>query len=534
MVETMTRRVEDMQGNRKRWLGLLFICVSLLIISLDNTVLNVALPSISRDLGADNSEMQWIVDAYILVFAAMLLTMGAIGDRFGRKRALQIGVTWFGVFSLMAALSTSSRMLIASRALLGLGGATIMPATLSLITASFRDPKERAQAIALWAAVFGLGLGIGPLLSGFLLEHYQWHSVFYINLPVVVVALVGGYFFLDESKDPNAPPPDFPGVALSISGLFALVYGIIEAGTDGWGASHVLTAFGVAAVLLGAFFWWENRAKHAMLPLYFFRNMSFTGANVAMALMMFGMFGSVFFLSQFFQSVQGYTALRAGVLQFPMSIVIMVSAGMSARVAQRLGTKLAVGIGFMIAATGMLYLSQMTKTDTPYSLMFVGLAILGTGMGIAMSPATNSIMGSVPVSKAGIGSAMNDTTRQIGGAMGVAVLGTIMNNNYLSHIAGLKAQVPAEAYAAVSNSIQGAHVIAARIGDPLGQAVIDVSNKAFVSGMTEAMFIAAFIMAGASLFTLAFLPAEVRCIEEECQEESAEVSTPELVPATGD
>jgi EmrB/QacA subfamily drug resistance transporter len=523
-----------MQGNRRRWLGLLFICVSLLIISLDNTVLNVALPSISRDLGATNSELQWIVDAYILVFAAMLLTMGSVGDRFGRKRALQLGVAWFGVFSLMAALSTSSTMLIVSRALLGVGGATIMPATLSLITASFRDPKERAQAIAIWAAVFGLGLGIGPLVSGFLLERYQWHSVFLINLPVVVVALVGGQIFLDQSKDPNAPPPDFPGVALSITSLFTLVYAIIEAGVKGWGASNVVATFGIAAVLLSIFFWWENRAEHPMLPLYFFRNMSFTGANLAMVMMMFGMFGSVFFLSQFFQSVQGYTALKAGVLQFPMSIVIMVSAGMSARIAMRLGTKVTVGLGFMLAASGMLYLSEITKANTPYGIMFIGLGILGTGMGIAMSPATNSIMGSVPVNKAGIGSAMNDTTRQIGGAMGVAVLGTIMNNNYLHHVAALRSEIPLQAYDAVSSSIQGAH-IAAQVGGPaMAHAIIGVANNAFVSGMTEAMFIAAFIMAGASLFTLAILPAEVRCIEEECKEEPVEAGAGEMVPAPGD
>lgn len=507
------------KGPRNRWAGLFFICVSLIVISLDNTVLNVALPSISRDLGATASELQWIVDAYILVFAALLLTMGSLGDRLGRKRALQAGVVLFGVFSLMAALSTSTDMLIIARALLGIGGATIMPATLSLITAMFRDPSERAQAIAIWAAVFGLGTGIGPLVGGYLIEGFSWSAVFLINIPVVTVALIGGQFFLPESRDEHAPPPDIPGVLLSITGLFALVYAIIEAGVDGWGATNVLAAFGAAAVLLVLFAWWENRAANAMLPLYLFRNPSFSGANIAMTLMMFGMFGSLFFLSQFFQSVQGYGAIETGWRLLPMSLVIMVAAGSSARVAERVGTKVAVGVGFLIAAFGMLLLSQVSTPDAAYLAVLGGLVILAAGMGLAMSPATNSIMGSVPMSKAGVGSAMNDTTRMVGGALGVAVLGTVMNDVYLSDIQVLSGQVPPQAYEAVSSSIQGAHAVAAQIGGPLANQLAAVANDAFVNGMTGAMLIAAAVMAAAAVFTFLVLPAEVRCIEEECADE---------------
>ncbi len=527
----------NVQAHKNRWLGLVFICVSLLVISLDNTVLNVALPAISLDLGASASELQWIVDAYILVFAAMLLTMGAVGDRIGRKRSLQFGVLWFGIFSLLAALSTSTTMLIGTRALLGIGGATIMPATLSLVTASFREPRERAQAIAIWAAVFGFGLGVGPLIGGFLLEHYSWNSVFFVNLPVVATALIGGYIFLEDSRDENAPSPDIPGVLLSIGGLFALVYGIIQAGVDGWGATNVLVLFGVAAVVLSIFGWWEHRAPNAMLPLYLFRNMSFTGANVAMTMMMFGMFGATFFFSQFFQSVQGYTALQTGIRLFPMSLVIMFSAAMSARVSGRLGTKVTVGIGFLIAAVGMGFLSQVSSVGASYLSMLTGLIIMAAGMGVAMSPATDSIMGSVPVNKAGIGSAMNDTTRQIGGALGVAVLGTIMNNVYLNQVTGLKQQIPPEAYAAVTNSVQGAHAIATRIGAPAGSLITGMADKAFVSGMTEAMLIAAFFMAFASAFTFVVLPARPHCIEPECDDERAELaerSSRSAVPAIGD
>ncbi len=506
--------------DRSRWFALAVIALSLLIISLDNTVLNVALPSISRDLGATASELQWIVDAYILVFAALLLTMGAVGDKVGRKRALQFGTLWFGIFSVVAALSTSTTMLIATRALLGLGGALIMPATLSLITAIFRDPAERAKAIAVWAGVFGLGIGVGPLIGGWLIEHFEWSAVFLVNVPVVTVALISGHFLLPESKDERAPRPDLPGVLLSVAGLFALVYGIIQAGVDGWGATHVLIGLGTGLVILSIFLWWESRAPQPMLPLYLFRNMSFTGANLAITLVSFGMFGAMFFMSQYFQSVQGYTALQAGLRLLPQALVIMVGAGLSARIRPRLGIKVVVGAGFLIAASGMLYLSQRASVGASYPTVLLGLAIIGLGMGTAMSPATDSIMGSVPVRKAGIGSAMNDTTRQIGGALGVAVLGTLMNHTYLHRVAHLERTLPPPAYTAVSSSIQGAHMVAARLGAP-GRLISNVADRAFVSGMNEAMLVASVILAAAALFVFAVLPAETRCIEPECQEEEA-------------
>ncbi len=521
---------------RQRWLGMIFICTSLLIISLDNTVLNVALPAISRDLGATASELQWIVDAYILVFAALLLTTGSIGDRLGRKRALQVGVAWFGVFSLMAALSTSTEMLLAARALLGIGGALIMPATLSLISAMFRDPRERAQAIGIWAGVFGLGIGVGPLVGGWLIERYSWNAVFFVNLPVVVVALMGGRLFVPESKDASAPPPDIPGVIFSFGGLLALVYAIIEAGVSGWGASHVLAGFAVSAVLLVLFFWWENRTETPMLPVYLFRNMSFTGANVAMTLMMFGMFGALFFLSQYFQSVKGYSAFEAGLRMFPMSAILMISAGLSARLTARFGAKVVVGVGFLIAASGMLFLSQTVTPESSYPTVLLGLGILGVGMGSAMSPATDSIMGAVPISKAGVGSAMNDTTRQVGGALGVAVLGTLMNDTYLDKVSQLESLAPPQVYEVVRSSIQGAHMVAAQIGGQTSEMLVSVANDAFVSGMTDGMFAAAFVMGAAALFTFLVLPREPHCLEDECGDEVDHITYEpvEAVPAPGD
>lgn len=505
-------------GYEKRWTGLIFISISLLVISLDNTILNVALPSISASLGASASELQWIVDAYILVFAALLLTMGALGDRWGRKRALQVGLVLFGIGSLAAALSNSTGMLIASRAFLGIGGAIIMPATLSIISATF-PREERAQAIAIWAATFGLGVGLGPVIGGLLLERFDWNAVFLINLPVVVVALAGGQIYLGESRDETAPRIDIPGVILSIIGLFALVYAIVEAGVVGWTHGNVVAAFIAAGIFLGAFAIWESRYQHAMLPLYFFRNMSFTGANTALALVTFSLFGSVFFLSQYLQSVLGYTALQAGLLLLPQALTLTVTAAMSARISARLGTKITVALGIAIGATGLLYMSQVYAPDTTYGYIFIGQLILASGLGMAMSPATNSIMGAVPVNKAGIGSAMNDTTRQLGGALGVAVLGTILNSVYLDKIDPLLntlTAAPQQALDAISRSIQGAHIVAANAGlpAPIAQTIIDTTNSAFVDGMGAAMLIGAVIMYGAALLTLAILPAEVRRPDE--------------------
>ncbi|WP_119071959.1 MFS transporter [Aggregatilinea lenta] len=523
-MSTETAR-ENLPGYSKRWIGLLFIGISLLVISLDNTILNVALPSISNDLGASASDLQWIVDAYVLVFAALLLTMGSFGDKIGRKRALQFGLVMFGIGSLWAALSTSTEMLIAARAFLGIGGATIMPATLSIISATF-PREERSQAIAVWAAIFGLGVGIGPVVGGLLLEQFEWNAVFFVNLPVVAIALLGGAFFLAESKDEHAPKPDIIGVLLSVPGLFALIYGIIEAGQGAWTDSHVLIAFGISAVLLTIFTWWENRSPNAMLPLHFFKNMSFTGANIAMTFIMFSMFGSIFFLSQYLQTIQGYSALDAGLRMVPMAVSLAGVSVLSARIARRLGTKRTVALGITIAAGGLVFMSQMYDVDTAYSTVVVGQIILASGMGFAMSPATNSIMGSVPVSKAGVGSAMNDTTRQLGGALGIAVLGTIMNGRYLDGIVSLKTALPQlrpDMFDGISNSIQAAHKIASNpeVPEPFANTIIGIADQAFVTGMNDAMLFGAAVMLVNALLVLIILPSRVRAPREEAHVEEA-------------
>jgi EmrB/QacA subfamily drug resistance transporter len=497
---------------RQRWIALGFLGVALLIISIDNTVLNVALPSIANQLGASTSGLQWIVDAYTLVFAALLLTAGSLGDRVGRKKTLLVGLIIFGIGSLACALATSESMLIGFRAFLGIGGAVIMPSTLSIITATFTDPRERAQAIAIWAGVFGLGIGIGPVIAGSLLEHFSWSSVFYINLPVVVIGLIGVYYFAGESRDEKAPKADIPGLLTSIVGLFALVYGIIQAGRGSWRDTDVIWSLGIAVAVLLIFIWWERRSANAMLPLRFFRNMSFTGANIALALVIFAMFGSLFFMGQYFQSVQGYSPLKTGVLLLPIAPVLAIVAVISARIARRIGTKLSVGIGILLAAAGLYYFSRIAQVDTPYGTILIAMIILGTGMAMAMSPATNSIMGSVPVNKAGVASAMNNTMRQVGGALGVAVLGTLANNIYISKVdQALTGKIPPQLLDGVRSGIQAGHIVAARVPNSvLAQTITDVTNKAFVSGMQQAMFVASIIMAVAAVVTFVILPSRIK------------------------
>jgi EmrB/QacA subfamily drug resistance transporter len=520
----------DSFAYKNRWLGLLFIGISLLVVSLDNTVLNVALPSIVSSLGASTSDLQWIVDSYILVFAALLLTMGTLGDRYGRKRTLQAGLVLFAIGSLAAASATSTTALLASRAFLGIAGAAILPSTLSLISSTF-SAKERPQAIALWAAVFGMGIGIGPVIGGWLIEHYEWNAVFLVNLPIILVALVGGQILIAESKDPHAPGIDIPGVILSVIGLFALVYGIVDAGSAGWTDRNVLLALLIAVIFLGAFAWWENRNPYAMLPFELFRNRSFTGANLSLILISFSLFGSVFFLSQYFQSVLGYTPLNAGLRLLPMAICLTFAASMSARLTQRLGTKRTVALGAGIAALSLLFMSMTYHVDSPYEVVIIGQILLGLGLGTATSPATNSVMGSVPVEKAGVGSAMNDTTRQLGGALGIAVLGTVLNSIYLDRIAPLLADVQAtlanvpvslvseeqrtQALDAIRRGIQGAVIVADQIGaNPLAasvaQEVRTTARGAFVEGMNHAMLIGAVIMFGSVLIVLVLLPNRVQ------------------------
>jgi EmrB/QacA subfamily drug resistance transporter len=510
--------LENTRGYRFRWVGLVFVSLSVLIISLDNTILNAAIPSISRQLGATTNELQWVVDGYVLVFAALLLSAGAIGDRFGRKRVLQIGLIWFALDSLLSANANSTGMLIASRALLGIGGALILPATLSTVTATF-PLKERPQAISIWAAIFGLGVGLGPLIGGFLLDHFAWNSVFLINIPVAIIAFIGGALYLNDTKDSHPPALDYPGVLLSIAGLFVLVYGIIEAGVRGWTDSTVLLSLGAGIGLLAAFGWWEARTPNAMLPMRFFRNPSFSVASLVLSMVLFCQFGVFFFMSLYLQTVQGYSTFAAGIRLLPLAVAMMSMATLSPGLTHRFGIKRMVAFGVGTAAIALLFMALMLHPDSAYPLVFIGQLVLGLGIGLTFSPATNSIMGAVPLNKLGVGSAMNDTTRQVGGALGVAVMGTVLNQGYATGIIALKSakalsNLPAGDLSKIvtdaQSGIQAAHVLAGTLPAPINQAVIAIANDAFMSGMSHALLLGAFILGLAMLLAIMRLPAQPR------------------------
>jgi EmrB/QacA subfamily drug resistance transporter len=491
--------------HRRRWAILAVLCLSLVLIVMDNTILNVALPSLVNDLGATNSQLQWIVDSYVLVFAGLLLTAGALGDRFGRKGALTLGLAIFGLGSVASTLVDSSSGLIVTRAIMGLGGAFIMPATLSLLTNVFRDPKERARAIAIWAGCAGLGVAIGPVVGGLLLEHYSWHSVFLINVPVIVLAIVAGWFLVPTSRDPDAPRIDLPGAALSIGGLVALVWSLIEAPRYGWTDPVTLIGFAVAAVLLTAFILWELYTEHPMLDMRFFRNPRFSAANSAITLTFFAMFGSFFLLTQYLQFVKGFSPLEAGVRLVPMAFVMMIVAPISARVVERVGTKIVVGGGLAIAAGGLLLMSTL-ETSTSYAGILVRMVVLAIGMGLVMAPATEAVMGSLPPEKAGVGSAVNDTTREIGGALGVAVIGSLVSTAYASSMAGSVTGLPAPAQQAAEESLGAALMIAQQMGSA-GTGLAEAARQAFVDALGNGLLVGAAVAAVAAVIVAIALPA---------------------------
>jgi EmrB/QacA subfamily drug resistance transporter len=513
----MTAAAEADRVHQQRWLTLCVLCLSLLIIVMDNTILNVAIPSLVRDLGATNTQLQWILDGYTLVFAGLLLTAGSLGDRFGRKRALRAGIVLFGLGSVMSALAGSPTTLILTRGFMGIGGALIMPSTLSILTNVFRDPGERARAIAVWAGFSGLAVALGPLTGGFLLEHFSWSSVFWVNVPICAAALLLGHFFIPESRDPTASPIDVPGAAFSIIGLGSLLYGIIEGPDAGWSSPHVVIAFVVAVVVLSAFLIWEASTETPMLDLSFFKNPRFTAANSSITLVFFAMFGALFLLSQYWQLVHGFSPFQAGALLVPYAAGMMVGAPLAARFAERFGTKLVVTFGLLVMAV-VLFTMSFISADTKTAPVVAIMAVMAVGQAFVMAPATESVMGSLPRGKAGVGSAVNDTTRQVGGALGVAVIGSIGTSVYQAHIgdAATAAGITGHALTTAKGSLGGALEVARTAG---GSSFVAAAKEAFVAAFSSGLRIGAFVILGAAAVSYFFLPAR------------AAAAAPELLPA---
>jgi EmrB/QacA subfamily drug resistance transporter len=496
---------------RRQQAILAVLCVSLLVVSLDSTIVNIVLPALVRDLHASESQLQWVVDAYTCVFAGLLLVIGALGDRVGRKKVFAAGLAVFAAGSAGSSFSGSVWTLVSCRAVMGLGAAAIMPATLSIITDVFRDPGQQRKAIGLWSGTTGLGIAIGPIVGGWLLAHYWWGSVFLINVPIATLGLVAVILLVPESRDPARRPVDVPGGMLSVSGMALLLWAIIEIPTDGWRSLSVLVAGAGAVLLLAGFIGWERRSVHPMLVLGPFTNRRFSVAMGTIALAVFALMGALFMLTQYLQFALHYSAFDTGLRILPVAGILGAAAVSSTVLDRWIGTKWVVAAGLLIVAGG---LYQMTTTTVAegFGHALIGMCLLAFGAGFIIAPATASVMGALPRTRAGVGSATNSTALQLGGAIGVAVVGSIASARYKGLMAPLLAghAMPAEARSAILGSIGGAQEVARMAGGTLGAELSNVAGSSFVNGMDLALTVGAVAVGVSVILALAALPSRAR------------------------
>jgi EmrB/QacA subfamily drug resistance transporter len=494
-------------GHPRRRQILLVLCLSLLIVVIDNTILNTALPTLARVLHAGTSSLQWITDAYTLCFAGLLIPAGALGDRYGRRRSLLGGLVVFALGSAMAAFASGSGMLIAARVVMGLGAAFVMPATLSILNAVF-PPKERPQAIAAWSAVTGAGVVIGPTLGGLLLSHFWWGSVFLINLPLAALALIGVLLTVPETAEPSRQRFDLLGVALVAGSLFALVDAIIEAPDRGWTGAVTLAEFAGGLAALAVFVGWELRTRNPLIDLRVFRSRAFSAAAGSVTVVFFALFGSLFVLTQYLQLVLGYSPLGAGVRALPFAIATAALSPVSPLLAKRFGTRVVIPAGMVLMGAGLLDLAT-AGVHTSYPPLAIAVAIMGAGMGLVMAPASNTIMTTVPAHQAGAGSAINDTIREVGGALGVAIVGSLSAAVYRSHLSDLLAgaHVPAAVTHAATGSVAAANAVGAQVGGAPGHQLVAAAHSAFVTSMADGMRVAAAVAVVAAVISFFALAA---------------------------
>jgi EmrB/QacA subfamily drug resistance transporter len=488
-------------GYAKRWWVLATMTVCLLVVITGNTILNVAIPTVQRELHATQGELQWAVDAYILVFAGLLFSWGVLGDRVGRKRVLLIGLSIFALGSVLAAFSSSPIELIGWRAVMGIGGAAVQPTTLAVITNVF-PANERGKAIGVWAGTAGIGVAGGPLAGGAVLEHFWWGSVFLVGVPVAIVGIVAVVAFVPESKDPSPGRLDVPGVLLSIGALAGLVYGIIRGGSGkGWTTPGVLVPLLGGLALLVIFVWIQRRSSHPALDVSLFRNPAFSAAAGALGLNFFALLGATFYLVFYLQGVRGYTPLQSGAALIPVAVGMAIMAPRSSGLAERFGAKAVVATGFVLIALSFLGI-QLLGLTTPVWLLIVVLSVQGLGMGSVMAPATESIMSVVPREKAGAGAAVNNSVRQVGGALGVAILGSVLAASYAAHLGssvdGLPAGLRADASQSIVATVEAVRQVEAGGDEDAARAaaaLVEPAQEAFVS----AMHVTAVFTAGAAL-----------------------------------
>lgn len=488
----------------RQWAALAVVCVATLVIVMDGSIVNVALPTLAERLpGVTNSGLQWIVDAYILVFAATLLTAGSAADRLGRRVVLIAGLLTFGATSTGASLARSSEALITWRAAMGLGAALIFPSTLAVITEEFRGSRHQRLAIALWAGVSGLGVAIGPVAGGWLLKHFHWGSIFLVNIPIIVITLFGAALCIRESRDTSRRRIDPLGNALAILAVLTLVWALIESPQRGWISPFCLGALGSAGALLAMFIFVERRSSSPMLDVAFFRDPTLAIACAAITIAFFGLFGFVFMVTQYFQFVHGYDALATGLRTAPFAGFILIGAIAAARFEGDLGRRALISAGLILMACGFAW-TTVDTVETSYSVMALQMGALGVGLGLVNAAATAAIMSAIPPARAGSGSSINDTVREIGGTLGVACMGSLFNTVYRAEIVSRlgDASLPVEAKAAAQSSVAAAYAVIEQValvaGDSAASRLRVPIEHAFLDGFHASSWIAsAATLAGA-------------------------------------
>jgi EmrB/QacA subfamily drug resistance transporter len=475
----------------RRYLVLAAVCLAAFAINLDTTIVNVALPDLSRQLNATTRDLQWIVDGYNLAFAALVLTAGSLGDRFGRRPALLLGLAGFAATSALGGVAGSPEALIVIRFAMGACAATIFPTTLSVITNAFPDRGERAKAIGLWGAVTGLGVAVGPVIGGLLLTHFGWPSVFVALVPVALVALAAAWVWVPESSDPAEARLDLPGLLASSAAIGVLVYTIIEAPTRGWSAPATVTGFALAAVLTVTFVLVERRRSHPMIDLTLFRTPAFSAASGSVTVAFFALFGFIFLVTQYFQFIRGYGTLSTGVRILPVALTIALGSLGGVALVARIGTRAVVTTGLLLLGTSFGWIAA-SPTFMSYDRIVGQMVLLGLGLGLTTAPATESILSVLPPAKAGVGSAVNDATREAGGTLGVAVLGSVFTSLYAAHLAGTSfAALPAHVTDAARNSVAAALGAAGGTPGRAGQDLLGAVQESFLHGFHVACVVAA-------------------------------------------
>jgi EmrB/QacA subfamily drug resistance transporter len=506
-----------------RWLGLAALTVSGLVLGLDITILITALPTLSAKLSATTDQLQWMSAAYTLSLAGFMLPAGVLGDRFGRKRLLVIGLVTFGISSVVASQMTSANGLILMRVIMGASGAIVLPLVTSILPSMFAE-DERPLAIGLSGAGAFIGLPLGPLLAGWLLTHYDWGSIFLINAPVVVIAVIGAWFFIPESKDPNPKTLDWIGALLEMAGVTGIVYGIIEEPVRGWTDLQVAGPIVAGAALIAAFVVWQFRTRVPLVDLNLFRNRRFALSTVAFTIVGFAMTGVLFVLSPYLQVVQGNDAQGTGIRLLPLIAAMMVGAAGSAWLSKRLGAKVMVSGGLVGIAAGMLLLSR-AGVDTGFGLVAVALAVIGLSIAFTMIPALDAILGALPAGETGAGSALTRAIQNVGASLGVAVMGSILNSAYQAHLSWQLAGLPAAARSAAETSVAVAAAVARHLPGPLGDRLLRSAETAYAQGMSEVLVATAGLLVVGAVLMALFLPARAADSAEAAASVGAEVAT---------